>query len=167
MALLNKVGSVLKQSISQNSASSMLNSVRYMSTKLFIGGLSYATDDNSLREAFSQFGEVADARVIIDRNTGRSRGFGFVDFADPESANGALGAMDGQDLHGRNIRVNLANERPPGPRGGGYGGGGGGYRGDGGYSGGGGGYNGGGGGYGGGGGGGYRGDGGYNGGGGY
>ncbi|KAL9240100.1 hypothetical protein vseg_014358 [Gypsophila vaccaria] len=143
MALFNKVGSILKQTISQNSASSMLNSVRYMSTKLFIGGLSYGTDDNSLREAFSAFGEVADVKVIIDRETGRSRGFGFVNFADAESANSAMGAMDGQDLHGRSIRVSLANERSFGSRGGGYGsGGGGGYNsGGGGYNSGGGGYN--------------------------
>ncbi|KAK9671427.1 hypothetical protein RND81_12G029600 [Saponaria officinalis] len=136
MALFGKVGNILKQSISQSSASTMLNSARYMSTKLFVGGLSYGTDDNSLRDAFSEFGEVADARVITDRDTGRSRGFGFVNFADSESANSAVTAMDGQDLHGRSIRVSIANERPSGPRGsgggysggGGYGGGGGGYQ---------------------------------------
>ncbi|KAH9602863.1 hypothetical protein KSS87_016882 [Heliosperma pusillum] len=148
MALFSQVGSILKKSIAQNSASSMLNSVRYMSTKLFIGGISYGTDDKSLEEAFSQFGEVANARVIVDRDTGRSRGFGFVDFVDEESAKSALGAMDGQDLQGRSIRVSFANERQPGPRGGGFGGGGG-YQGSGGggyQGGGGGGYQGGGGG---------------------
>ncbi|KAL9232745.1 hypothetical protein vseg_007816 [Gypsophila vaccaria] len=140
MALLNKVGSILRQTISQNSASAMLNSARYMSTKLFIGGLSYGTDDNSLRDAFAAFGEVADARVITDRETGRSRGFGFVNFADSESADSAISAMDGQELQGRSIRVSIANERPPrtggysggggygGGGGGGYGGGGGGYQ---------------------------------------
>ncbi|KAH9605239.1 hypothetical protein KSS87_003837 [Heliosperma pusillum] len=132
MALFNKVGSILKQSVSQNSALSMLNSVRYMSSKLFIGGLSYDTNDNSLREAFSQFGEVAEAKVIMDRNTGRSRGFGFVDYADTESANSAVSAMDGQDLEGRSIRVSIANERPPGPRSGGFASGGGDYGGGGG-----------------------------------
>ena len=146
---------MLSQSISQNSTSSMMNAIRCMSsTKLFVGGLSFGTDDGSLKDAFSGFGEVVEARVIIDRNTGRSRGFGFVNFTDEESANSALSAMDGQDLNGRNIRVSVANDRPQTPRygggGGGYGGGGsgygggsgGGYRGDGGYggSGGGGGY---------------------------
>ncbi|KAK9664539.1 hypothetical protein RND81_14G049800 [Saponaria officinalis] len=125
MALFNKLGSVVKQSISQNSTSSMFISVRYMSSKLFVGGLSYGIDDKSLREAFSGFGEVTDAKVIMDRNTGRSRGFGFVDYVDSESANSAVKSMDGHDLEGRNIHVSIANERPPGPRGGGYGGGGG------------------------------------------
>ncbi|KAH9619066.1 hypothetical protein KSS87_005615 [Heliosperma pusillum] len=127
MALFNKVGSILKQSISQSSAITMLNSARYMSTKLFVGGLSYGTDDNSLREAFTQFGDVDDAKVIMDRDTGRSRGFGFVNFTETDAANSAVEKMDGQDLHGRTIRVSIANERPASPRGGGYGGGGGGY----------------------------------------
>lgn len=108
------------------------------SSKLFIGGLSYGTDDLSLKEAFTSFGEVTEARVITDRDTGRSRGFGFVDFTDGESAKSALEGMDGQELNGRNIRVSFANERT----GGGGGGGGfrGGYGGGGGYRGGGGGY---------------------------
>ncbi|XP_074306893.1 glycine-rich RNA-binding protein 4, mitochondrial-like [Silene latifolia] len=135
MALFGQAGSILKQSISQNSASAMLNSVRYMSTKLFIGGVSYSTDDNSLHAAFSQFGQVTSARIIVDRDTGRSRGFGFVEFADDESAQSALGAMDGQVLDGRNIRVSVANERQAAP-GGGFGGGGG-YQGGRGYGGGG------------------------------
>uniref|UniRef100_A0A7C8YKK1 RRM domain-containing protein n=1 Tax=Opuntia streptacantha TaxID=393608 RepID=A0A7C8YKK1_OPUST len=121
MAFCNRVGSILRQSISQNSALPMLNSIRCASTKLFIGGLSYGTDDNSLKDAFSSFGEVVEARVIIDRNTGRSRGFGFVGFTDTESASSALSAMDGQELHGRNIRVSYATERSSGPGfGGGY-----------------------------------------------
>ncbi|XP_051120076.1 glycine-rich RNA-binding protein 1-like isoform X2 [Andrographis paniculata] len=119
-------------------------------------GLSYSTDETSLREAFSQHGEVVEARVILDRGTGRSRGFGFVTFSSTEAASSAIQAFDGQDLHGRRIAVDYANERP---RTGGYGGGGfnygqsgnyghqgGGYQG-GGYQGGGGGYQGGGGGY--------------------
>ncbi|MGV7428855.1 RNA recognition motif domain-containing protein, partial [Mycobacterium kansasii] len=73
-----------------------------MSTsKVFIGGLSYDTDDNSLREAFNKYGEVTDARVIVDRETGRSRGFGFVTYTSPEEASSAIQALDGQDLHGR------------------------------------------------------------------
>ncbi|XP_008222814.1 PREDICTED: glycine-rich RNA-binding protein 4, mitochondrial [Prunus mume] len=136
MAFCNKVGSLLRHSISQNGQTpmaSMLNAARCMSSKLFIGGLSFGTSDESLKEAFSSFGDVTEARVIMDRNTGKSRGFGFVDFASDESASSALNAMDGQELHGRNIRVSIATERT-GPRP--YnGGGGGGYRGDGGFSG--------------------------------
>ncbi|XP_030533834.1 glycine-rich RNA-binding protein 2, mitochondrial-like [Rhodamnia argentea] len=119
MAFCNKVGNLLKQSISQNGPASMLNSIRCMatSTKLFVGGLSYGTDDHSLKDAFSSFGDVVEARVITDRDSGRSRGFGFVNFSSGESASSALSAMDGQELHGRNIRVSYANERPSGNRG--------------------------------------------------
>ncbi|XP_059448931.1 glycine-rich RNA-binding protein 2, mitochondrial-like [Corylus avellana] len=130
MAFCNKVGSLLRHSVSQNgqaSTTSMLNSVRYMSSKLFIGGLSYSTDDQSLKDAFSGFGDVIEARVIIDRDTGRSRGFGFINYSSDESATSALSAMDGQELNGRNIRVSYANDRPAGPRP--FGGGGGGLRG--------------------------------------
>ncbi|XP_043718836.1 glycine-rich RNA-binding protein 4, mitochondrial-like [Telopea speciosissima] len=135
MAMSSRFGSLLRKSMSPNIPSngqapvtSMLNAVRCVSTKLFIGGLSYGTDDSSLKDAFSSFGDVTEAKVITDRDTGRSRGFGFVSFADGESANSAL-SMDGQELNGRNIRVNIANDRPSGPRGGfggggGYGGGG-------------------------------------------
>ena len=93
--------------------------------KLFVGGLSWGTDDQGLREAFESFGEVTDAKVITDRETGRSRGFGFVTFANPEDGDRAIEEMDGQPLDGRNIRVNEAQERR-GPRPGGGGGRGGG-----------------------------------------
>ncbi|KAJ8774376.1 hypothetical protein K2173_011625 [Erythroxylum novogranatense] len=120
MAFYNKLGSLVRHSFSQNGKppmSSMLNSIRCMSSsKLFIGGLSFGTDDQSLKDAFSSFGDVVDARVILDRDTGRSRGFGFVSFTSSESANSAMSAMDGQELHGRNIRVSYANERPSAPR---------------------------------------------------
>ena len=130
-----------------------------MSKKLFVGGLSWGSDDESLRQAFEKFGQVSEAKVITDRETGRSRGFGFVTFASDSDAAAALSEMDGKELDGRTIKVNEAQERPArsggggGGRssGGGYGGGGGGYGGGGGGYGGGGG----GGGYGGGGGGGY------------
>ncbi|KAL8162911.1 hypothetical protein V2J09_014400 [Rumex salicifolius] len=125
--LSNKLGGLLRQSVSQTNGASMLNSLRWMSSsKLFVGGLSWGTDEQGLREAFSSFGEVTEARVITDRDTGKSRGFGFVNFADSEAADSAVSAMDGQELNGRNIRVNIATDRPTGPRGG-YGGGGGGY----------------------------------------
>jgi RNA recognition motif-containing protein len=96
-----------------------------MSNKLFVGGLAWATDDQSLAAAFEQFGSVSEAKVISDRDTGRSRGFGFVTFADASSASDAIAAMDGKELDGRAIRVNLAEDKPRrGGRGGGGGGGG-------------------------------------------
>ena len=83
-----------------------------MSNKLFVGGLAWATDDNSLRDAFAEFGTVTEASVIMERDTGRSRGFGFVTFADADSANSAIKGLDGQELDGRSIRVNLAEDKP-------------------------------------------------------
>ncbi|MCA9577262.1 MAG: RNA-binding protein, partial [Myxococcales bacterium] len=102
-----------------------------MSSKLFCGGLAWATTDETLRSAFEPFGEVTDAKVVQDRETGRSRGFGFVTFATPELASSARDQMDGATLDGRRIRVDIAQERQGGgggggPRrsgGGGYGGG--------------------------------------------
>jgi cold-inducible RNA-binding protein len=130
-----------------------------MGKKLFVGGLSWGTNDDTLREAFSRFGSISEARVIMDRETGRSRGFGFITFDDDQDAVNAMNEMNGKEIDGRSIKVNEAQEKPAG----GGGGGGGGYRGGGGggrSGGGGGGYGGGGGGgggYGGGGGGGGRG----------
>jgi hypothetical protein len=119
--------------------------------KLFVGGLSWGTTDQGLHDAFAQFGEVTEAKVITDRETGRSRGFGFVTFTNNEDADRAIAQMNGSQLDGRTINVNEAAEK--GTRGGGGGRGGYGGGGRGGYGGGGGGYGGGGGGYGGGGGG--------------
>ncbi len=93
-----------------------------MSKKLFVGGLAWATDDNGLHTAFEQFGEVIDAKVITDRETGRSRGFGFVTFEDDADADRAIEEMNGSQLDGRSLNVNEARDR--GPRGGGGGGGG-------------------------------------------
>ena len=104
--------------------------------KLFVGGLAWATRDDDLYNAFGQYGEVTDARVVMDRDTGRSRGFGFVTFANADDAASARTAMDGAELDGRTIRVDEAQDRG---RGGGGGGGGGGRRGGGGGYGGGGG----------------------------
>lgn len=84
-----------------------------MSKKLFIGGLSWGVDDEMLRESFEQFGEVSEARVILDRDSGRSRGFGFVTYEDSEAAMNAITEMDGKSLNGRDIRVNEAQERAP------------------------------------------------------
>ena len=106
-----------------------------MSNKLFIGGLSWDTDDASLHAAFAPYGEVKEAKVIADRETGRSRGFGFVTYANASDASSAIEAQNGAELDGRTLRVDLAQDKPRG--GGGRGGGGGGY-GGGGYGGGGG-----------------------------
>ena len=95
-----------------------------MSKKLFVGGLSWNTTDDGLRDAFAAFGEVTDAKVITDRETGRSRGFGFVTFSEPGDADTAVEQMNGTLLDGRTVNVNEARERPR--RGGGGGGGGGG-----------------------------------------
>ncbi|KAI8825291.1 uncharacterized protein EV422DRAFT_584172 [Fimicolochytrium jonesii] len=99
-----------------------------MAAKVFVGNLSWGTTDESLHQAFSQYGEISDCLVLKDRETGRSRGFGFVTFADENQAQSAIQAMNDQDLDGRNIRVNLANERPAGGNGGGFRGGRGGFR---------------------------------------
>ncbi|KAJ7287361.1 hypothetical protein C8J57DRAFT_1460725 [Mycena rebaudengoi] len=116
-------------------------------SKIYVGNLSWNTTDESLKQAFAEFGTVQDSIVMRDRDTGRSRGFGFVTFASAQEADAAINGLNEQDLDGRRIKVNLANARGGGGGGGGgggYGGGGGGYSG-----GGGGGYQGGGGGYGG------------------
>jgi RNA recognition motif-containing protein len=131
-----------------------------MGKKLFIGGLSWDTNDQGLRNAFSKYGEITEATVVTDRESGRSRGFGFVTFEDSDAADSAIQGMNGATLDGRTLNVNEARDR--GDRGGGGGGGRGGFGGGGGGRGGGGGYGGGGGGrgggYGGGGGGGRGGD---------
>jgi RNA recognition motif-containing protein len=117
-----------------------------MSKRLYVGGLAWATNDESLHAAFSRFGEVVDHKVIMDRETGRSRGFGFVTYADDAAADRAVAEMNGADLDGRKLMVNEARDRGPGGGGGGGGGFSGGGGGRGGYGGGGGGYGGGGGG---------------------
>ena len=83
-----------------------------MSKKLFVGGLAWATTDDSLRAAFASFGNIVESKVILERDTGRSRGFGFVSFDNEESAANALEAMNGKELDGRAIRVNLADDSP-------------------------------------------------------
>jgi len=94
-----------------------------MGKKLYVGGLAWATRDEGLRQAFERFGEVIDARVITDRDTGRSRGFGFVTFAEESDAINAMSQMSGAELDGRRIKVDIAQERRPREgRGGGYGG---------------------------------------------
>ncbi len=104
-----------------------------MTTKLYVGNLSFKTTSDDLRDHFSQAGTVESASVIEDRETGRSRGFGFVEMATAEDAQAAIEQFNGKDLNGRNLTVNEAKpktDRGPGGGGGrgGYGGGGGGGR---------------------------------------
>ncbi|NJM43473.1 MAG: RNA-binding protein, partial [Brachymonas sp.] len=99
-----------------------------MGNRLYVGNLPYGVRDNDLQTAFGAFGEVTSARVMMERDTGRSKGFGFVEMADDAQAQAAIAGMHGQDLGGRTVVVNEA--RPAEPRapregGGGYGGGGG------------------------------------------
>ncbi|KXL41382.1 MAG: hypothetical protein FE78DRAFT_527834 [Acidomyces sp. 'richmondensis'] len=97
--------------------------------KLFIGGLAWHTDDHTLRTKFEEFGQVDEAVVVKDRDTGRSRGFGFVRFAEEAAAEQAIAQMNNVEFDGRQIRVDKASERASGGSGGGrggYGGGGGG-----------------------------------------
>jgi hypothetical protein len=132
-----------------------------MGNKLYVGNLSYNVRDDDLQQAFAQYGTVSSAKVMMDRDTGRSKGFGFVEMGSDPEAQAAINGMNGQALDGRAIVVNEARPREERP--GGFGGGGGsrgGFGGGGGTGGGGGGYGGGGGGRSGGGGGGYGGGGG-------
>jgi hypothetical protein len=94
-----------------------------MSRKLFVGGLSWNTTDEGLKEAFSRFGAVTEAKVVTDRETGRSRGFGFVTYQEATDGAAAQQAMDGASLDGRSIRVNAAEDKPRTGGGGGGGGG--------------------------------------------
>lgn len=82
-----------------------------MSTKLFVGSLPWSVDDNTLKQAFEEHGNVVSAKVIKDRDTGRSRGFGFVEMETPSEAKNAISALNDSDLKGRNIVVNEAKSR--------------------------------------------------------
>ncbi|UZP42934.1 hypothetical protein NXS19_010750 [Fusarium pseudograminearum] len=110
------------------SFSRTFTTTRAIMSKLYVGNLSWNTTDDTLRQTFSEFGEVTDSIIMRDRETGRARGFGFVTFSTEEQANAAVDALNEQELDGRRIRVNVANARPAGGNGGGFGGGrGGGY----------------------------------------
>ena len=93
--------------------------------KIYVGNLAYRTNEDDLREAFEKFGTVDAVDIISDRETGRSKGFGFVEMNNSEEAQRAIDAMDGQDLGERTLKVNEARPRPPRTGGGGGGGGGG------------------------------------------
>jgi RNA recognition motif-containing protein len=78
---------------------------------IYVGNLSFNSDDESLRKVFAEFGDVASAKVVMDRETGRSRGFGFVEMDGSDEATAAIKALDGVELDGRNLRVNEAKPR--------------------------------------------------------
>ena len=80
---------------------------------IYVGNLSYRMDDGELREVFEEFGEVSSARIINDRETGRSKGFGFVEMPDDNAANNAIEALNGKEVAGRSLRVNEARPREP------------------------------------------------------
>ena len=88
---------------------------------LYVGNLSFDTDENALRQFFADYGPVTSVRIITDRDTGRSRGFGFVTFADEDSAHKAVAALNESQLDGRTIRVDVAQERSRDRDGGGRG----------------------------------------------
>jgi len=95
-----------------------------MGNKIFVGGLNWDATDDDLRDAFGASGTITDAVVVKDRDTGRSRGFGFVTYSSDEEANAAVAKFNGEDFMGRKLTVNEARQRED------RGGGGGGYRGD-------------------------------------
>ncbi len=114
-----------------------------MSSKLYVGNLSFSIDETSLQQMFSEFGSVTSAKIIMDRDSGRSKGFGFVEMSSAAEAQAAIQKMNGHEVEGRALTVNEARPQEPrnfgGGGGGGYGGGGGGRGGYGGGGGGGGG----------------------------
>jgi len=92
--------------------------------KLYVGNLSFKTTEQELHELFSQYGQVTSAQLVMDRETGRPRGFGFVEFANDEEAKAAINALNGQNMGGRDLTVNEAKPREGGGGRGGFGGGG-------------------------------------------
>mgnify|MGYP001358340345 CR=1 FL=1 len=92
-----------------------------MSSKLYVGNLSFSVDETSLQQMFTEFGSVTSAKIIMDRDSGRSKGFGFVEMSSSSEAQSAIEKMNGQEVEGRALTVNEA--RPQEPRSGGFGGG--------------------------------------------
>ena len=87
-----------------------------LASKLYVGNLNYRTEQESLHSLFSQYGEVVSAQIVVDRETGRSRGFGFVEFADETAAETATRELDGKEFEGRNLKVSEARSRGERPR---------------------------------------------------
>ena len=83
-----------------------------MAQKIYVGNMNYATTEDALTSLFSQYGEVVSAVVIKDRYTDQSKGFGFVEMTDAEAADAAIATLNGKDLDGRKLRVNIAEEKP-------------------------------------------------------
>ncbi|MGC4365620.1 RNA recognition motif domain-containing protein [Hydrogenophaga sp. R2] len=95
-----------------------------MSSKLYVGNLSYSVRDDDLQQQFSSFGQVQSAKVMMERDTGRSKGFGFVEMSSPAEAEAAIQGMHGKNMGGRDLTVNIARPMEPrAPRSGGFGGG--------------------------------------------
>jgi cold-inducible RNA-binding protein len=99
-----------------------------MSNRLYVGNLAFHTTEELLTQKFATCGGVTSVSVVTDRETGRSRGFAFVEMENQAAAQKAIAELDGKDLDGRTLRVRVAEDRKPPPRGGGGGGGGGGFR---------------------------------------
>jgi RNA recognition motif-containing protein len=93
-----------------------------MGKKLYVGNLAYSVTDSTLQQIFSAHGNVQSAQVIMDRDTGRSKGFGFVEMGSDQEAQAAITALNGTEVEGRNLTVNEARPKTEGPRGGGGGG---------------------------------------------
>ena len=87
-----------------------------METKLYVGNLSYSVDERKLKEVFSEHGEVTSAAVITDRDTGRSKGFGFIEMSSKEEADAAIAALNSKELEGRSLKVNVARPKTQGGR---------------------------------------------------
>ncbi len=94
-----------------------------MSSKLYVGNLSYSVRDDDLQQKFGEFGDVQSAKVMMDRDTGRSKGFGFVEMGSADQAESAIRGMNGQNVDGRDMVVNVARPMEPRTGGGGFGGG--------------------------------------------
>ncbi len=91
-----------------------------MSKKLYVGNMNYATTEDKLREVFKEFGEIESINMITDRATGQFRGFAFVEMTTEDAAQAAIAGLNGQELDGRQLRVNLAQNKKPGGGGGGF-----------------------------------------------
>jgi RNA recognition motif-containing protein len=83
-----------------------------MAKKIYVGNVNFATTESSLNNLFSQYGEVVSANIVMDRVTGRSKGFGFVEMAEDSAAQSAIEALDGKEFEGRQLRVNEAQDKP-------------------------------------------------------
>lgn len=83
-----------------------------MAKKIYVGNINFATTESSLNNLFSQYGEVVSANIVMDRVTGRSKGFGFVEMAEDSAAQAAIEALDGKEFEGRQLRVNEAQDKP-------------------------------------------------------